>query len=231
MLWDHDPKYGYGDELRLIKAEYESAGQMAKWEALYQGNPTTPGGGMFKVSAVGVVDAEPAGYRWVRAWDLAASSNKGDWTVGLKLGIGPDRRLCIGDIVRFRGGPAEVERVIVATAQRDGAGVMISLPQDPGQAGVAQVSYLARALMGFSMNASRETGDKELRAMPAAAQVNVGNVSMVRNAKWNDPLLDELASFPTGTYDDQVDAFSRAASELVVAVKPARTVRFSHMER
>jgi len=178
-----------------------------------------------------VEEAEPAGYRWVRAWDLAASSNKGDWTVGLKLGLGPDNRLCVGDIIRFRDGPSEVERVMVATAQRDGVGTTISLPQDPGQAGLAQISYLSRALLGYSVNATRETGEKSVRAMPAAAQVNAGNVCVIRNAKWNGGFLDELASFPAGTYDDQVDAFSRATSELVVTFRPAKAVRWSYMER
>jgi predicted phage terminase large subunit-like protein len=120
---------------------------------------------------------------------------------------------------------------MTATAQRDGIGTLISLPQDPGQAGLAQVSYLSRALFGFSINATRESGEKTVRAMPAAAQVNAGNVSMARSASWNDAFLDELASFPAGTYDDQVDAFSRAVSELVVALNPAKSVRLPHMER
>jgi predicted phage terminase large subunit-like protein len=229
MLWEGP--YGFANELRIVKAEFEANGRMAEWQAIYQGRPTTPGGSIFRVDMIGVVEAEPGGYQWVRAWDLAASSNKGDWTVGLKLGVGPDRRLCVGDIVRFRGGPSEVERVLVATAQRDGSGTMISLPQDPGQAGLSQVSYLSRALFGYSLNATRETGEKTVRAMPAAAQVNVGNVSMARNATWNGSFVDELASFPAGTYDDQVDAFSRAVSELVVAMKPAKAVRYSYLER
>jgi predicted phage terminase large subunit-like protein len=229
MLWDG--AYGYADELRVIKAEFEASGRMAEWQAMYQGKPTTPGGSIFRVEMIGMEETEPAGFRWIRAWDLAASSNKGDWTVGLKLGKGPDRRLCVGDIVRFRGGPSEVERVMVATAERDGVGTLISLPKDPGQAGVSQVSYLSRALLGFSLNATRESGEKAVRAMPAAAQVNVGNVSMIRNAAWNDAFIDELASFPAGTYDDQVDAFSRAAAEFIATVRPTTFERLSHMER
>lgn len=229
MLWGGS--YGYADELRTIKAEFETNGRMAEWQALYQGRPTTSGGSIFRVDMIGVEEAEPAGYRWVRAWDLAASRNKGDWTVGLKLGMAADRRLCVGDIVRFRGDPSEVERVMVATAQRDGAATIICLPQDPGQAGLSQVSYLSRALIGFSLNATRETGEKSVRAMPAAAQVNAGNVSMLRNPQWNDTFIDELASFPAGTCDDQVDALSRAVSELTAAVKPARAVRLPYMER
>lgn len=229
MLWESE--YGYAKELRAIKAELEANGRTTEWQALFQGRPTTPNGAVFQVRKLEVLETEPAGYRWVRAWDLAASSNRGDFTVGLKLGISSDRRLCVGDINRFRGGPAEVEQAIVTTAKRDGMATRISLPQDPGQAGAAQISYLSRALLGYSVTATRESGDKLTRAMPAAAQVNTGNVSIVGNRQWNDAFADELGTFPTGTYDDQVDAFSRAVNELVVSGKPTHHLRFSLMER
>src|SRR5574340_159046 len=48
-------------------------------------------------------------------------------------------------------------------------------------------------LGGYRVASSPETGDKVLRAEPLAAQVNVGNVSMVRGA-WNATLIDELRS-------------------------------------
>ena len=63
------------------------------------------------------MEAEPAGFNWVRAWDLAASHGKGDFTAGLKLGIGPAKHLVIGDVVRLRGGPDEVGK----GAEGDGA--------------------------------------------------------------------------------------------------------------
>lgn len=229
MLWDG--AYGYAEELRSIRQELETNGRIAEWQTMYQGIPASPQAAIFRVDMLGAVDAEPAQYRWVRAWDLAASGNRGDWTVGLKLGIGPDKRLCVGDVVRFRSGPSEVERILVATAQRDGIGTIVSLPQDPGQAGLAQVSYLSRALIGYVVHSTRETGDKAVRAMPAAAQVNAGNVMFVRNPRWNDALIDELSGFPSGTHDDQVDALSRAVSELMATVNPAKAMRSSHMER
>jgi predicted phage terminase large subunit-like protein len=231
MLWDGDPNYAYADELRIIKAEHEASGQMAVWEALYQGNPITPGGNMFRIENIGIDEAAPAGFDWVRAWDLAASDGKGDFTAGLKLGIGPRKQLIIGDVVRLRGGPDEVVRVVKATAQRDGVGTVISLPQDPGQAGKAQVAFLTRELIGFNVKSSVESGDKVSRAMVAAAQANVGNISMVRNVNWNAALLDELASFPRGTYDDQVDALCRAVAELAEVVRPARVFNFDHLAR
>ena len=101
---------------------------------------------------------------------------------------------------------------MVNAAQRDGTTCRIRLPQDPGQAGKAQVAYLTKRLAGFTVTALPISGDKVTRAEPFAAQVNVGNVDMVR-AEWNDRLLGELRVFPNGKNDDQVDALSDAFAE------------------
>ncbi|MFL9998464.1 phage terminase large subunit [Paraburkholderia sediminicola] len=53
-----------------------------------------------------------------------------------------------------------------------------------------------------------ETDDKVTRAEPFAAQVNAGNILMLR-ADWNAALIAELRAFPFGTHDDQADALSR----------------------
>lgn len=179
-----------------------------EWAALYQQHPAPAEGALFKPDQLAVVDAEPSGMDWVRAWDFGATRGGGDWTVGAKLGV-RDGRLVIGDIVRLQGAPEQVEKALLAAASRDGLGVRIDLPQDPGQAGKSQVQYFTRLLSGYRVTSSPESGNKVLRAEPLAAQLNVGNVSMVR-APWNAALLDELRSFPVGAHDDQVDALSRA---------------------
>jgi predicted phage terminase large subunit-like protein len=193
------------------------------WSALYQQDPRPPEGALFKVERGTALDAAPAGIRWVRAWDLAATAQTGtrdsDWTVGLLLGRTDEGRFVIGDVVRLRGGPDEVEAAVVATASRDGRGVPISLPQDPGQAGKAQVLYLTRKLAGYRVSSSTETGDKSTRAMPVAAQCNGGNLAMVR-APWNAQLMDELRGFPSGAHDDQVDALSRAFGLVGLGSRP-----------
>ena len=184
------------------------------WEALYQQNPVVAEGELFKPEKVEVIEAVPAGVtKWVRGWDLASTTD-GDYTAGAKLGKLPDGRYVIADMVRLQRGPDERDAAITNTAARDGRLVNVSLPQDPGQAGKTQVLYLTRALSGYRVKSSPESGDKVTRAEPFAAQVNVGNVLMVK-ASWNDKMLDEMRMFPNGKHDDQVDALSRAFGELI----------------
>jgi predicted phage terminase large subunit-like protein len=204
------------------------------WAALYQQRPAPPGGALFRIAAIGTVQAAPAEARYVRAWDLAATAaaegRDPDWTVGLKLGREPGGRIVVADLVRFRGGPHEVEQTIVATAARDGNAVPIGLPQDPGQAGKQQVAWLTSRLSGHRVVATPETGSKVTRAAPVAAQTDAGNLALVA-APWNRDFLDELRDFPQGRKDDQVDALSRAFALLADNAAPVRRQHVPFMGR
>lgn len=172
---------------------------------------------MFQKDWFNVVRAVPAGTRFVRGWDLAATKDeKAAWTAGVKIGRTPNGRFIIADSTRIQGTAAEVERLLKNTASQDGVSVRGSLPQDPGQAGKAQASYLVRALAGFTYKATPESGDKQTRAEPLAAQAEAGNVDILEGA-WNKEFLDELVVFPFGKFKDQVDAASRAFNELASA--------------
>jgi predicted phage terminase large subunit-like protein len=185
------------------------------WAGQYQQRPFPRGGGMFKRDWFEIIPAVPTGCIWVRGWDFAATrSTRAAYTAGVKMGRMPDGRYVIADVRRKQGTAAEVETLLKNTASQDGYGVRGSIPQDPGQAGKAQVQYLIRQLAGYSYTASTETGDKETRAEPFAAQAQVGNVLIVAGP-WNEEYLSELESFPSGTFKDQVDATSRAFNELV----------------
>ncbi len=184
------------------------------WSALYQQSPRPRQGALFNASRIEVVDTLPNGLTGpaVRAWDLAATVERGgndpDWTAGVKLLRDTTGRWIIADVVRLRGNPRQVEEAILQAATLDGRAVTISLPEDPGQAGKNQVAYLVRMLAGHNVVASRETGSKVVRATPLAAQVEAGNLTMLR-ANWNNTLIEELRDFPFGRKDDQVDALAR----------------------
>jgi predicted phage terminase large subunit-like protein len=180
----------------------------------YQQKPVPAGGVIFKTDKFIIEDARPKSrIKKFRAWDFAATDDDGDWTVGALVSQSADKRHTVEDVKRFRGGPEEVEKQLVATAKVDGPDVYISLPKDPGQAGKSQVMYFTRVLSGFRVFDSPETGDKATRAAPFASQVNVGNVAIVRG-EWNLPFLREVGSFPYGKHDDQVDAASRGFNAL-----------------
>jgi predicted phage terminase large subunit-like protein len=227
-LWPE--KHDIGELRRMRSASpYTFAGQ-------YQQSPAPLEGNVIKPDQIGIIDALPVDehIEWVRGWDLASTvprvGSDPDWTVGARCGRGKSGRFYLADITRLRGGPDEVEAALKNAASRDGIGTRVSLPQDPGQAGKSQVLYLTRNLAGYRVTSSPETGDKVTRAEPMAAQINVGNMSMLR-APWNDALIAEMRMFPNAAHDDQVDALSRAFAELIRPPAPARSTPLIHMGR
>ncbi len=211
-LW---PEAYHLNELENIK---KSVGER-DWTALYQGQPTLSTGSIFKTNHIQIVDAAPKTAQLIRKWDFAASRDVGkydpDWTVGVKMQRNSDGGYTVLDVIRFRGRPDEVEKAVQAVASQDGRGVKIVIPQDPGQAGVAQAQYYTKMLAGYRVEAIRETGDKATRADPFASQVNMGNVALIR-APWNRAFIEELAAFPDGSHDDQVDAASGAFEQVAI---------------
>lgn len=205
------------------------------WAAQFQQRPRRLEGAMFKVAAIQTLSPPlPDFTAAVRAWDLAATeadgANDPDWTVGLKLGRAADGRWTVLDVVRLRGSALDVEQAIRRSAELDGRDVVVGLPQDPGQAGKAQVAYLTGRLAGYRIVSSRETGSKDVRARPVASQVEAGNVSILPGP-WNAGFLDELRDFPSGAKDDQVDALSRAFAMLAEAAPRTRRLAVPLLQR
>lgn len=206
------------------------------WNAMFQQAPKPTNGGIFRTNCIDTLDDPPAPNvgRTVRAWDLAATvadgGNDPDWTVGVKLQAEPQGRYVVLDVVRVRGSPHGVVETIAATAKRDGDGVWIGLPEDPGQAGKTQIAFFSAALSGYRVKSSPETGAKTTRVMPVASQIEARNVSIVR-AAWNHAFLEELRDFPNSRKDDQVDALSRAFSMLTNTDTPARHLNLPFISR
>jgi predicted phage terminase large subunit-like protein len=201
------------EKLKRDMGSYAYAGQ-------YQQRPAPREGGIFQRKWFGYLPCAPAGTRFVRGWDLAASTEKDSaYTAGVKIGKMPDGAFLIANAVRNRLTAGGVERLMVNTAGEDGKSCLISLPQDPGQAGKAQSRYLVKKLAGFNARKSPESGDKVTRAEPLSAQAEAGNVYILKTGDagkdaWIEPFLDELCIFPNGKYLDQTDASSRAFNEL-----------------
>lgn len=199
------------DKLKRDMGSYAYSGQ-------YQQRPSPRSGGMFQRGDFEIVDAVPAGAMRCRAWDFAASKEtpgkQPDWTAGLRMAhVGGV--FYIEDVRRDRWTPGDVEKNLKNTASQDGLNVRIRMPQDPGAAGKADAGTKLKLLAGYDVKALPVSGDKATRAKPASAQAEAGNVKLVRGP-WNDAFLDEVCTFPNGTFDDQVDAFADALNELAL---------------
>jgi predicted phage terminase large subunit-like protein len=199
--------------IRSVMSQNEG---LASWESLYQQNPTPREGAFFKVNQLQFIDPGevPAIVRSCRGWDLAASPGRGDFTAGVKLGKDAAGVFYVLDVARGQWSTDDRNARMLQTAARDGKTCAIRLAQDPGQAGVDQAQSLVRMLAGYNVSYERVSGSKETRADPFSAQVNAGNVRVVRGA-WNSMFIEELRQFPAGKHDDQVDGGSDSFKVLV----------------
>jgi predicted phage terminase large subunit-like protein len=216
-LWSDDG-YGFGGKLQKIRDDAEREGRLRGFYAEYQLRPRPPEGAMFRPALMPVIERNmiPRCTMKVRAWDFGASA-KGDYTVGVLLGRCYDSnsiaQWIVLDVVRLRGGPEEVRKLVRTVTATDGHGVKVWIPRDPGSAGVDQADSMIRMLAGYRVEAERMSGSKETRADACASQMNIGRIAIVR-ALWNAAFIEELAAFPRGVHDDQVDALSLAFSKL-----------------
>lgn len=221
--------------------EVAAAGMVAEhgeavYEAQFQQNPLAADGDFFDEEAWTYYSEPPDCERYVRAWDLAASENAGDWTVGLLLGkVRESKRFAVLDVERKRVGPDGVRKLVLDTAVRDklryGPGVIVNIPQDPAQAGKDQATQYVSMLSGFHVRITPTASNKSktIKAGGAASQQRVGNVMLPKDAAavmadgkkglpvgWVGAFVAETTQFDNGTFDDQVDAFSDAYNRLAV---------------
>lgn len=158
--------------------------------------------------------------KWVRAWDLAATSEdeggEPAYTSGVLLGKRSNGRYVIADVINVRLSASDVRKTVKMTASTDLARyrrVRIRLPKDPGQAGKDQAQSYIKYLAGYDVCAIAETGTKEARAEPVAAQWQAGNFDVVIG-DWNEEYFSQLESFPASKFKDMVDATSSAFTEI-----------------
>lgn len=157
----------------------------------------------------------------VRSWDLAGvkretrpkENEDRDYTRGVLMGTDGEF-VYISDMKSHKGTVDYNEILIGNTAKTDGWRTTITVPEDPGPGGQHLVDYLQKtpALNGFTLTPIRPVLNKQLRAAPFASFLNLGKVIIVSdeedNEKWNQTLLEEMASFPFGSHDDCIDACS-----------------------
>lgn len=94
--------------------------------------------------------------------------------------------------------------------------------------GHAIIDVLNRQIGGFiPVSADTSTGGKVARAYAIQPFVESGNVYLPSNEPWVHDYVEEMASFPNGTYKDQVDATTQILSKLFFFYAEVKNVQES----
>ena len=182
----------------------------------YQQSPSPRRGGMFKRDWWSFYDEFPTTLdEYAQSWDLAVKGDPGsDYVVGL---VAARRGADIFLLDRFKAQMSfpETLRAIRTLCARHPQARTI-LVEDTAN-GPAVIETLTHEIPGII--AITPKGGKAERAAACAPRVEAGNVYLPRptapNGRrvparaWVDDFIEQLAVFPKGTHDDDVDAFTQ----------------------
>lgn len=149
---------------------------------------------------------------WVRFWDLAATEKKISgpepcFTAGVKMCRVGDLYY-VTDLIEAQLGPADIDDMLMATAEVDGPNCAIRSELEGGSSGKRDAAHIAKLLNKFDYQAVAPRGDKVRRARPWASQLKAGNARLVEG-DWNKNYIKRHVEFPEGPADT-VDASSGA---------------------
>lgn len=204
------------------------------YESQHNQNPRLADGDMFKREWFRFAKAPPPlNFARVRAWDNAGTAKKegrkADYSAGVLMTRNDDDVFYIEHVQRGQWSGNDRNKIRDTTAQMDAKRYKryeIVVEQEPTASGKEVAEQAVKMLAGYAVTIvkpSGQTGGKDVRAMPLAAQLEAGNVYLVQGEggqdDWSD-FIDELVDFAPGCVnDDQVDAASMAMNHLALHKK------------
>jgi predicted phage terminase large subunit-like protein len=178
------------------------------WVSLYQGAPRSASQGLFRGVEYGPIPHRSK-LKVAVGVDFGYSANKrSDWSVAIALGW-DGKRFYVLEVLRLQTGSPEVFAARVAELVArwncpDMVGGYIAPTEKGNRAVFREVGLYVR----FARAQGKVTG-----ALPVAAAWSRHDVVLPesdRGQKWVEQLVAELAAFPQGLNDDQVDAIASA---------------------
>ncbi len=218
ILMEKDPSY---------RANLEALPLVEKERLLHGNWKIKPAAGLFfkRVQIREILDKLPDNIvSIVRAWDLAATdadeNDNAAYTSGVLMAKRANGRFLVLDVINQQLKAGDVRKLVMATAKMDNfqyGYVRQRFPQDPGQAGKEQAQSYITMLAGYDVVAKLESGSKQTRAEPMAAQWQLGLFDVMAGT-WNESYFNQLESFPESKIRDMVDASSSAFNELTLGM-------------
>jgi predicted phage terminase large subunit-like protein len=202
LLWPERFDTAVLKDLKTRLGSYGTAGQL-------QQTPAPAGGGIFKREHWRFYKARPAKFdEIVLSWDMTfKKTTDSDYVAGGAWGrVGADKYLI--DRIKERMGFADSVKAVRAMKKRWPMAVAI-LVEDKAN-GPAIIETLQKEIPGVI--AVNPEGGKEARAYAIQPEHEAGNLYLPDQsiAPWVDEYIGEMASFPRGANDDEVDQTTQA---------------------
>jgi predicted phage terminase large subunit-like protein len=202
LLWPERFDAAVLKDLKTRLGSFGAAGQL-------QQSPAPAGGGIFKREHWRFYKAKPARFDEILlSWDMTfKKTTDSDFVAGGAWGrIGADKYLL--DRVKERMGFADSVKAVRAMKKRWPMAVAV-LVEDKAN-GPAIIETLQKEIPGVI--AVNPEGGKESRAYAIQPEHEAGNLYLPdpSTASWVDEYIGEMASFPRGANDDEVDQTTQA---------------------
>ena len=186
-----------GDPLFPERYDVDRLGQIRRaragtylWEAMYQQQPFDEALGLTDPDWFPIIErlelGEEAKLTKCRAWDLAATEQGGDYTVGALMGKDAATSACIiFNVKRKQLSAHAVEKLVRQTAEADGYDTEIIIEQEPGSSGKALAEhYIRNVLPDFRVRLVPAGNNKMIRAQPFLAAAEHGNTRLLAGLFW-----------------------------------------------
>lgn len=179
------------------------------WSALYQQRPSPEEGDYFRLEWLHEYTTHPPIeiMKVYIASDYAVTSEGGDFTVHLVIGIDPAGRMWLLDIWRKQ---ASSDVWVEAWCDIVGRYKPAQAAEESGQINAGVGPFLTKRARERDVHTWRRQfvsrHDKAVRAQSIRGRMAMNGLMVPKSAPWLNDFKAELASFPAGKHDDQVDA-------------------------
>jgi len=182
----------------------------AGFTKMYQGNPQAEEGAIFKREWWQYYKIRPEFKRLVQSWDTAFKKGaETDYSV-CSLWAEADKGYFLIDIFREKLEFPELKRAFVAAYDRDRPNAVLVEDTASGQSLIQEI----RRDTSIPVLPIKVDKDKVARANSVTPLIEAGRVFLPERASWLYDYIEELAAFPLGAHDDQVDSTTQALSWL-----------------